>query len=285
MAQKFIIKLRRDTGANWASVNPVLANGEPGYNTTTNQIKMGDGTTAWSSLPYLSAESGNIILNGTSNVAIPATNGNITMGVNGNANVVVVSETKTEVKGNMQIAGNSVIDQDLYVAGDLFVGNNLTTINQTTITVQAPMMYLNNDATGDTEDTGMVGMYSDGTTKYTGIVRDASDGVFKFFSNLGTAPTTTVDFSDTNLKYANIKAGNLLIEGGLTLSGNITANNITANFFHGDGSNLSNVPAGNRIVNGTSNIIAEVNGNINFSANGTANVVQITDTNVLSPVT
>ena len=280
MAQKFIIKLRRDTGANWASVNPVLANGEPGYNTTTNQIKMGDGTTAWSSLPYLSAESGNIILNGTSNVAIPATNGNITMGVNGNANVVVVSETKTEVKGNMQIAGNSVIDQDLYVAGDLFVGNNLTTINQTTITVQAPMMYLNNDATGDTEDTGMVGMYNDGSTKYTGIVRDASDGVFKFFSNLGTAPTTTVDFSDTNIKYANIKAGNLLIEGGLTLSGNITANNITANFFHGDGSNLSNVPAGNRIVNGTSNIIAEINGNINFSANGTANVVQITDTNV-----
>jgi hypothetical protein len=40
MAQKFTIKLRRDTGANWASVNPVLANGEPGYNTTTNQIKM-----------------------------------------------------------------------------------------------------------------------------------------------------------------------------------------------------------------------------------------------------
>lgn len=46
------IQLRRDTDANWQSVNPVLATGEPGINTTTGQIKIGDGVTAWNGLSY-----------------------------------------------------------------------------------------------------------------------------------------------------------------------------------------------------------------------------------------
>jgi len=46
------IQIRRDTTANWTSGNPVLLAGEIAYDTTTNQIKIGDGTTAWSSLSY-----------------------------------------------------------------------------------------------------------------------------------------------------------------------------------------------------------------------------------------
>ena len=44
------IKLRRDTAANWASNDPVLALGEAGYDTTNNALRVGDGTTAWSGL-------------------------------------------------------------------------------------------------------------------------------------------------------------------------------------------------------------------------------------------
>lgn len=44
------IQIRRDTAANWASVNPVLAAGEMGYDSTNHLIKIGDGTTAWNSL-------------------------------------------------------------------------------------------------------------------------------------------------------------------------------------------------------------------------------------------
>ena len=46
------IKLRRDTASNWASNNPTLAQGEPGFETDTGKIKYGDGTTAWNSLDY-----------------------------------------------------------------------------------------------------------------------------------------------------------------------------------------------------------------------------------------
>ena len=45
---------RRDTTANWEYVNPVLANGEVGYDTTIRNFKVGDGVTVWSGLPYWS---------------------------------------------------------------------------------------------------------------------------------------------------------------------------------------------------------------------------------------
>ena len=47
-----VIQLRHDTSANWIAANPTLAIGEFGYETNTGKSKMGDGTTAWLTLPY-----------------------------------------------------------------------------------------------------------------------------------------------------------------------------------------------------------------------------------------
>lgn len=46
------IQLKRDTDSNWTTANTVLAEGEIGINTTTNQFKIGNGSTAWNSLSY-----------------------------------------------------------------------------------------------------------------------------------------------------------------------------------------------------------------------------------------
>ena len=47
------IQIRRGTTAEWAAANPViLAAGEQGYDTTLKRFKMGDGATAWASLPW-----------------------------------------------------------------------------------------------------------------------------------------------------------------------------------------------------------------------------------------
>ena len=43
---------RRDTSSNWTSNNPTLAAGEIGVETDTNQFKIGDGSTVWTSLSY-----------------------------------------------------------------------------------------------------------------------------------------------------------------------------------------------------------------------------------------
>lgn len=72
MANK--IQLRRDTTANWERINPILADGEPGLDITLNKLKMGDGTTTWHHLPYLSSSEHTRLVNG-SNVLSVASNG------------------------------------------------------------------------------------------------------------------------------------------------------------------------------------------------------------------
>jgi len=49
------IQLRRDLAANWTAENPVLAEGEIGFELDTGEIKVGDGSTAWNTLPYYSS--------------------------------------------------------------------------------------------------------------------------------------------------------------------------------------------------------------------------------------
>jgi hypothetical protein len=50
MAQRVI--LRGDTLANWATINPILAQREIGLEDDTRQFKVGDGVTPWNDLEY-----------------------------------------------------------------------------------------------------------------------------------------------------------------------------------------------------------------------------------------
>jgi hypothetical protein len=48
------IQIRRGTAAEWAAEDPILAEGEIGFETDTDLIKIGDGTRDWSDLDYIS---------------------------------------------------------------------------------------------------------------------------------------------------------------------------------------------------------------------------------------
>lgn len=52
------IRIRQGTAAQWASSNPVLADGEPGYDTTNDVFKVGNGSSTWSNLPALGGGQG-----------------------------------------------------------------------------------------------------------------------------------------------------------------------------------------------------------------------------------
>lgn len=61
MAVDFIIEsiqLRRDSASDWTTENPILLEGEPGFEIDTGKLKIGDGSTAWSSLSYLTGVGG-----------------------------------------------------------------------------------------------------------------------------------------------------------------------------------------------------------------------------------
>jgi hypothetical protein len=50
------IQLRRDLAAKWAEINPILMEGEVGFEIDTKLRKIGDGVTAWNNLDYLAAD-------------------------------------------------------------------------------------------------------------------------------------------------------------------------------------------------------------------------------------
>lgn len=47
------IRFRRGLSNEWTTRNPILNSGEPGYETDSGKLKIGDGRTSWISLPYL----------------------------------------------------------------------------------------------------------------------------------------------------------------------------------------------------------------------------------------
>ena len=54
MSENRRIHLRVGTAAEWVTHNPILANGEPGYESDTEILRIGDGSTAFTSLTGLS---------------------------------------------------------------------------------------------------------------------------------------------------------------------------------------------------------------------------------------
>jgi hypothetical protein len=55
------IQFRRDSAANWYTKNPVLCEGEFGYELDTGKAKIGDGRTKWQDLPYWSTGSSSTV--------------------------------------------------------------------------------------------------------------------------------------------------------------------------------------------------------------------------------
>lgn len=107
------IQLRRDTAANWTSVNPVLANGEMGIETDTLKVKIGNGSATWSVRPYVNVLPSELteLAQDAVNSAIVAGNG-VTKVYDDNANTITLSVTDAVIAEAAQDAVN-----DAFVAG------------------------------------------------------------------------------------------------------------------------------------------------------------------------
>ena len=56
MVENKRIQIRRDIALNWSTKNPILLQGEVGFDMTNNNIKIGDGVTPWNELAYLTTD-------------------------------------------------------------------------------------------------------------------------------------------------------------------------------------------------------------------------------------
>ena len=98
------IQLRRDTTANWNNIDPVLADGEPGYDIVTNELRIGNGSNVWSEL------SANTISGGGG-----ASTGNVTF-----SDTTIIGTTNLRLQPNIAESG-SYLDVYLTTGPDIHI--------------------------------------------------------------------------------------------------------------------------------------------------------------------
>ena len=135
------IKFRRDTSANWTSVNPIPAQGEPCYETDTGKLKIGNGSDNYVTLPYVSDGGGS---SGDLPIATATTLGGIKVGNNlsitedgtlsasgGSAGTTDYTQLENKPQINsVELTGNKTLD-DLGVQAK---GNYLTALPDNAVT-------------------------------------------------------------------------------------------------------------------------------------------------------
>jgi hypothetical protein len=96
---------------------------------------------------------------------------------------------------------------NVVVGGDLEVTGTTTTVNQTSLAIEDPLIYLNDGSTISNPDLGFAGNYNDGTYRHAGLFADASDGQkFKFFKGLTVEPTTPINTAHASYAAADVVA-------------------------------------------------------------------------------
>jgi cytoskeletal protein CcmA (bactofilin family) len=110
------------------------------------------------------------------------------------------------VVGGVGIQGDLNIQGDVDIEGTIVFGGAGTTVETANLSVTDPLIFVGKDNTADIVDLGIIGEYLVGTNKkYSGIVRDASDGTIKTFKGASTKPTSTINFAESGLEYADLQ--------------------------------------------------------------------------------
>lgn len=232
MAQR--IKIRRDTKENWTKYNPVLSLGEFGYETDQKQLKVGDGETAYNSLPYYRGfftEAMQTKLNGiqagaeknaiksisvktaTTNVPVAAdSNGNVNIDVSGKVDKVSGKGLSTNDFTNAAKQKLDGIDESKLIQKILVNGIEQTIIDKTVnIMVENSTVYgvkrnLNNNSSSAWERTDdAVDLVANAQVGST-AVRNDFDKIYPWSDIISYNYNTTTkqrvaDYGDTNFKF------------------------------------------------------------------------------------
>ena len=200
-----------------------------------------------------------IFANGTSDINIPAANGNINFDVAGNANIVVVTGTGANIAGTLNATGNANVG-NLGTAGLVIATGNVSGGNLTTAGVVAAT---GNVSGGNLTTAGVVaatGNVSGGNITTAGVVvatGNVSGG------NLTTAGVVAAT--------GNVSGGNLTTGGALSVTANATTGNLSTTTAVITTGNITTINSG-LLQNGNSNVTITANGNVTIAAVGGARI-------------
>jgi hypothetical protein len=168
------IQMRRGSTSDWNTADPILNEGEIGYNTTLGQIKVGDGSSSWSELEYLVT----------------------TGGLNTSLGTYIEDSEKSAIDGVAELDGSKNI---LAPAGIIFEGtanDHETTLSVTDPTADRTITFP--DVTGTVITTGNLSDITNAGT-FTGsiVIEGATADDFELILSAGN-PTAdrTITFPD-----------------------------------------------------------------------------------------
>ena len=294
MAFKRIL-LRRDTSSNWTSGNAVLSSGEIGYETNTGKFKIGNGSTAWTSLAYsITTNLAASVLNDLGDVTITSAADGDFLRWNGTAWINDAVNLSTDTIGSyvqslvagtgVTLSGNSgenatptvnvdttVIQARVADVSDTEIGylNGVTSAIQTQIDLKAPLASPTFSGTV-TLPSGTVtsAMIADGTIVNADIsssaaIADSKLATISTANKVSNSATTATDANTASAIVARDASGNFTA-GTITaaLTGNAstattlaTARNIAGQSFDGS-ANISIAPTD---LTGVTSTAAEIN--------------------------
>lgn len=125
-----ILQLRTGSATQWAASTRILAVGEPGVETDSGRIKIGDGTNLWSALPWSGAAIGKSSTNGALTIngadvavyVLPTVTSDTLGGIksaSGTGKVTVDSATGTASVGNVASADKLATARTISLSGDV----------------------------------------------------------------------------------------------------------------------------------------------------------------------
>jgi hypothetical protein len=201
MAQQ--IQFRRGTGAEWASANPILAQGELGIDLDVNRFKVGTGLTSWNYLNY-TAVFDVVIQSPAAPIVYPTfanASGVSAIGIasTGSTSVVYIPSS-----GNFGI-GTTDATSKLTVAGDLLVTGIITA---STFSGNVSVAQLN-----------VSGIATLGVTSVTNLTAQQLN--VSGITTLGV--TSTTNLTSQQLNVSGITTLGILTVGNIYSSGIITA--------------------------------------------------------------
>ena len=219
------IQFRRSTASEWTSANPLLSQGEVGYEYDTGRFKVGNGTQAWNLLSYSSGVTGPTGPTGSTGPT-GATGANSTVtgptgptGATGPQGVAVDLKGSVALIANLPPTGNTVndayiVDQD----GDLYVWNGTSWYSAGQIVgPQGPTgptgaTGANSTVTGPTGSTGPTGPTGATGANSTVTGPTGPSGVISVtgpVTNTGTSTAAVIGIDQTTISIANTQVTGL----------------------------------------------------------------------------
>jgi len=291
-------KQRRDTAANWTAANPTLLAGEIGIESDTYKIKIGDGSTAWTSLGYepwseLSAYPiVNVDIASNAEIAVSKlADGSAYQLLQTDAAGTGVEWTSNiDVPGTLDVTGAATFDNNVIIQGDLTVNGTETIINTQTLDVEDKNIVIGKVITPSDVTADGGGITLKGTTDKTISWIDATDA-WTFSEHVNIASGKEYRIAGTKVLDAT-SLGSAVVSSSLTSVGTIGTgvwNGTTIGTLYG-GTGQTTYTDGQLLIGKTDGTLAKAtltastgvtitngNGTITISAIGTGGTVTSVD--------